>query len=288
MTLVLVVPMNPLAVFILAFLLWLSKGFYIRPLVERLSRRMDELVAYWTVVSIFDILLAVFVTLLCPAVYFVRWDFPVKAFLVLFALSVLSFLPSIDEFKRFLNPEAEEDREMVESIKNSSLPRLAFLQVISSALPEELSFRYVFLGLLSLWNPFAGLVAISVFFGLSHRFSHSTWSWRKLLSATLGGLVFGLGYLYTRSLLVVMTVHWLDNLIPDLYIKYERARKTIVVAVALSLLSPLVFWHQTAGLISYLRGVFSLPGLLWGILIGFAMLGVIYAGIKAIRGRSGR
>ncbi len=280
--------MNPLAVFALAFILWLSKGLYIRPLVERLSRRMDEIVAYWSVVSIADVLLAVLVTLLCPRVYFVRWDFPVKAFLMLFALSVLSFLPSIYDFKRFLNPETEEDRKMVEFIKNSSLPKLAFLQVISSALPEELSFRYVFLGLLSLWNPFAGLVAISVFFGLSHRFSHSTWNWRKLLSATLGGLVLGLGYLYTKSLLVVMAVHWLDNLLPELYIKYERARKAIVVAVAISLLSPLVFWHQTAGLVEYLRGTFSLPALLWGVLIGLAMLGVVYAGITALRGRGGQ
>jgi len=280
--------MNPLAVFALAFFLWLSKGLYIRPLVERLSRRIDELVAYWSAVSIAEVLLAVLVTLLCPRVYFVRWDFPVKAFLVLFALSVLSFLPSIDDFKRFLNPETEEDREMVEFIENSSLPKLAFLQVISSALPEELSFRYVFLGLLSLWNPFAGLVAISVFFGLSHRFSHSTWSWRKLLSATLGGLVLGLGYLYTKSLLVVMAVHWLDNLLPELYIKYERARKAIVVAVAISLLSPLVFWHQTAGLIAYLRNVFSLSSLLWGVILGFAMLGVVYAGIIAVKGKSGR
>jgi len=281
-------PMNPLAVFALAFLLWLSKGLYLHPLVERLSRRTDEIVAYWSVVSIAEVLLAILVTLLCPAVYFVRWDFPVKAFLGLFALSVLSFLPSIDEFKRFLNPETKEDREMVEFIENSSLPKLASLQVISSALPEELSFRYVFLGLLSLWNPFAGLIAISVFFGLGHRFSHSTWSWRKLLSATLGGLVFGLGYLYTKNLLVVMAVHWLDNLIPELYVKYGRARKVIVVAVAISLLSPLVFWDQTARLIAYLRDISSLSGLLWGVILGFAMLGVVYAGIISLKRKGGR
>lgn len=280
-------PMNPLAVFALAFLLWLSKGLYLSPLVKSLSRWTDEIVAYWGVVSAAEVLLAVLVTLLCPAVYFVRWDFPVKAFLVLFALSVLSFLPSIDELGRFLNPETEEDRKVVEFIENSSLPKLAFLQVISSALPEELSFRYVFLGLLSLWNPFAGLVAISVFFGLSHRFSHSTWSWRKLLSATLGGLVFGLGYIYTKSLLVVMAVHWLDNLLPELYIKYERARRIIAVAVPLSLLSPLVFWEVTSGLISYLRDVFSLSSLLWGVILGFAMLGVVYAGIIALKGKGG-
>ena len=84
-----------------------------------------------------------------------------------------------------------------------------------------------------------------------------------------------------------MAVHWLDNLIPDLYIKYRRARKAIIGAVALSLLSPVVFWEVTSELISYLRDVFSLSGLLWGVLIGFAMLGVVYAGIKAVKGKGG-
>ncbi len=64
--------MEPLVVFVLAFLLWLSKGLYLRPLVERLSRRTNEIVAYWSVVSIAEVLLAVFVTILCPRVYFVR------------------------------------------------------------------------------------------------------------------------------------------------------------------------------------------------------------------------
>ncbi len=195
-----------------------------------------------------------------------------KAFLVLFALSVLSFLPTIEDIKRFLNPGTKEDREMVEFIKNSSLTRLAFLQVISSALPEELSFRYVFLGILSLWNPLAGLVAISLFFGLSHKFSHSSWGWRKLLSVILGGFVFGPGYLYTKSLLVVIVLHWLINIVPDIYVKYERVRKAIATAVALSLLPPLVFRDKTVSIAAYLRGMSSLFDLLWGLLIGFAML----------------
>jgi len=87
---------------------------------------------------------------------------------------------------------------------------------------------------------------------------------------------------------VVMAVHWLDNLIPDLYVKYERARKAIAVAVGLSLLSPVVLWDQTARLIAYLRDIFSLSGLLWGIVLGLAMLGVVYAGIIALKGRGGR
>ena len=142
--------MNPLAVFVLAFFLWLSKGLYLRPLVERLSRVTNELVAYWSVVSGVDVLLAVLVTLLCPNVYFVRWNFPVKVFLVLFAFSVLSFLPAVGELKRFLNPKTKEDIEAVKLLKTATFAQLAFIQVISAALPEELIFRYVFLGLLSL------------------------------------------------------------------------------------------------------------------------------------------
>lgn len=120
--------MDPLVVFVLAFALWLSKRFCLRPMVERLSRRVGEIAAYWTVVSAFDVLLAVFVTLLCPRVYFVRWTFPVKAFLVLFALSVLSFLPAIGEFRRFLNPTTKEEHEMVEFIKNASFTQLRFFK----------------------------------------------------------------------------------------------------------------------------------------------------------------
>jgi len=280
--------MEPLAVFVLAFLLWLSKDIYLRPVVARLSKWTNEHVAYWSVVSTFEVLLALFVTLICPSVYFIRWDFPVKAFLVLFTLSILSLLPAVGEFRHLLNPTTKEDREMIRLIKSSSLARLTFLQIISTVLPEELSFRYVFLGLLSLWNPFAGLIAISVFFGLSHKFSHPNRRWNFLLSNTLTGFVFGLAYLYTGSLLMVMVIHWLINMIPTLYVKYERAKKSIATGVALSLLSPLVFRDETASIAAYLRGMSSLSGLLWGLLIGSAMLGVIYAGIKTIKGRGRR
>jgi len=148
--------MNPLAVFVLAFFLWLSKGLYLRSLVKRLSRVTNELVAYWSVVSAVDVLLAVLVTLFCPNVYFIRWDFPLRAFLVVFALSVLSALPSLGEtLKSILNPTTEDARKMAEFIENSSFSRLTFVQVISSALPEEIIFRYVFLGLRRHGRPLA-------------------------------------------------------------------------------------------------------------------------------------
>ncbi len=142
--------MNPLALFVLAFLIWTTSPLYLPRLSARLSGRLGELAAYWTVVSAFDVLLAVFVTLLCPSVYFLSWSFPVKVSLILFAFAVLSFLLAIGELGRFLNPTTKEEREMVELIKNASFTQLAVLQIISAALPGELVFRYVFLGLLSL------------------------------------------------------------------------------------------------------------------------------------------
>lgn len=91
-----------------------------------------------------------------------------------------------------------------------------------------------------------------------------------------------------RSLLVVMAVHWLDNLIPELYVKYRNARKAITTAVGLSLLSPVVFWDVTEGFIKYLRDAFSPSGLLWGIVIGVAMLVAVYAGVMWVKRKNGR
>ncbi|NJD99713.1 CPBP family intramembrane metalloprotease [Thermococcus sp. LS1] len=273
--------MNSLAVFILAFALWLSKGLYLRPIVERLSMRTNEIAAYWTVVSIFDVVLAIFVTLLCPNVYFLRWSFPVRDFLILFAFAVLSFLPAIGEFHRFLNPQSKEEREMVELIRKASFIQLAVLQIISAVLPEELVFRYVFLGLLSLWNPFAGLIAVSIFFGLSHKFSHPERGCGMLVSNVLTGFVLSLGYLYTKSVLVVMAIHWLGNMIPWALIKYERARKTLTAAIVLlAVVPPIAFWDELRTVWDYLKGIYSPDGLLWGVAIGGAMPIMAYAGVK--------
>ena len=276
--------MNPLAVFILAVLIYLTKGLYLGKLIEPFRRRFGEITGYWIAMSIFTVVFAAFITLLCPRLYFIRWSFPVDYFLIFLSLSILTALPALLDLKKLVDSEASGNEE-IELSKSMSFGQAAFLQIISAALPEELVFRYIFLGLLSLWNPFAGLLALSLFFGLAHKFAHPERNWRVLLSNTLTGFVFGLAYLYTKSLLVVMAIHWLDNMVFWAYIKYERARMAIGVAVALSLLFPLAFWNQTEELISYLRDIFSLPALLWGVLVGLAMLGVVYAGITALRGR---
>ncbi|WP_297073684.1 CPBP family intramembrane glutamic endopeptidase [Thermococcus sp.] len=163
---------------------------------------------------------------------------------------------------------------------------VALLQIISTALPEELVFRYVFLGLLSLWNPFAGLIALSIFFGIGHRFSHPGRNWNVLISNALIGFVLGLAYLYTKSLLVVMAIHWLDDMIPWAYRRYENLRGITIGATALLAVLPLVLlWDKLVSVIEHLRGIYSNESLILGTGMAIAMLGVVYLGLRLVKGR---
>jgi len=277
------VEMNPGITFVLAFLLWASKRIYINTLVERFKNRFSEITAYWLTTSLFNVLLAFFVTLICPDVYFLSWGFPVKGFLIFFALSTITAIPGLKELWHFIEPKTEEEKKATEPFRNLSFIEASTLQVISSAFPEELVFRYIFLGLLSLWNPFAGLIAMSIFFGLSHGFSHRERGWGLLISNVLAGMILGLAYLNTRSLLLVMAVHWLGNMIPWAMMKYGRAKKIIAAVTALPLASLFIFRSEVREILEYLAEIYTASGLLWGFGIGLAMLGVIYAGIKLFR-----
>ncbi|WP_456365102.1 CPBP family intramembrane glutamic endopeptidase [Thermococcus sp.] len=277
-------PMSPLTAFILAFLLYITHGLYLGGFIRAFQRRFGSIKGYWVALSIFTVVFAVFITLLCPKLYFIRWSFPIGYFLLFLSLSVLTFLPAVFELRRPESPEIND--EGVNLVKSMGFKDVALLQIISAALPEELVFRYVFLGLLSLWNPFAGLMAISLFFGLSHRFSHPNRNWNVLMSNTLGGFVLGLAYRYTKSLLVVMAIHWLCDMIPWAYIEYEKAREIIAGATILLAVLPLVLLRD--GLISigrYLEGIYSSEGLLLGAGVAIAMLGVVYLGLRLLKGR---
>ncbi|NJF25020.1 CPBP family intramembrane glutamic endopeptidase [Thermococcus sp. Bubb.Bath] len=270
--------MNPLIVFTLAFFLFITKALYTKPLVKVFQRKFGEIAGYWLFTSFFTVLLAVFVTLLCPGVYFVRWDFPVRDFLIFFSLALLSSIPAIPEFRDFFHPKSKEERKELELVKSLTFAQAAAIQVISAALPEELVNRYIFLGLISLWNPLVGLVGISIFFGLAHKFSHSNRRWGMLLFNTLVGLVLGWAYLYTGSLLLVMTIHWLGNMLPWAYLRYASARKAILgTTILFAVLPPVILRNELTKAIDYLSGIYSTSGLLWGALIGLSMLGVAYA-----------
>jgi len=275
--------MSPLVVFILAFLLYITHGLYLGGFIKAFQRRFGEIEGYWMAVSLFTVVFAVLMTLLCPELYFVRWSFPLDYFLLFLSLSVLTFLPAVFELRKPVSPEIND--EGVNLVKSMGFKDVALLQIISAALPEELVFRYVFLGLLSLWNPFAGLMALSLFFGLGHKFSHPHRNWNVIISNTLVGFVLGLAYLYTKSLLVVMVIHWLDDMIPWAYIKYENLRGAIAGATVLLAILPLVlFWNKLVSVIGYLVGIYSNEGLILGTGIALAMLGVVYLGLKLLKG----
>ncbi len=277
-------PVSPLVIFILAFLLYITHGVYLGGFIKAFQRRFWEIEGYWIAIFLFTMVFAVLMTLLYPKLYFVRWSFPVDYFLLFLSLSVLTFLPAVFELRRPESPEVND--EGVNLVKSMGFKDVALLQIISAALPEELVFRYVFLGLLSLWNPFAGLIALSLFFGIGHKFSHPDRNWNVLISNTLIGFVLGLAYLYTKSLLVVMAIHWLDDMVPWAFIKYENLRGIIIGATALLAILPLVLLRD--GLISigeYLRGIYSNEGLLLGTGIAIAMLGIVYLGLKLLEAK---
>ncbi len=277
-------PMNPLTAFILAFLLYITHGLYLSGFIRPFQRRFGEIEGYWIAMSTFTLVFAVLITLLCPELYFVRWSFPIGYFLLFLSLSILTFVPALFEVKKSSSPEISE--EEVKSVKSMGFKDVALLQIISAALPEELVFRYVFLGLLSLWNPFAGLIALSLFFGIGHRFSHPNRNWNVLISNALIGFVLGLAYLYTKSLLVVMVIHWIDDMIPWAFIEYKNLRGAIAGATALLTILPLVLlWGRLISVIDYLMGIYSNEGLILGTGIAIAMLGVVYLGLKLLKSR---
>ncbi len=107
-----------------------------------------------------------------------------------------------------------------------------------------------------------------------------------LISNALIGFVLGLAYLYTKSLLVVMAIHWLDDMIPWAFLKYEKARWATVGATALLVILPLVLlWGRLISVIDYLMGIYSNESLILGTGIAIAMLSVVYLGLKLLKSR---
>jgi len=79
-------PMNPLTAFVLAFLLYITHGIYLSGVIKAFQRRFGEIEGYWMAVSLFTVVFAVLMTLLCPELYFVRWSFPLDYFLLFLSL----------------------------------------------------------------------------------------------------------------------------------------------------------------------------------------------------------
>ena len=109
---------------------------------------------------------------------------------------------------------------LVHQLSLSSIPAVigvggllaAVLGFITGAFHEEIRFRGYYQGAGSReLTPLAGLILATIPFSLNHYFSQPDWNVAQVLATLLPGIVYGLLYHATRSLVVVMTAHTLSN-----------------------------------------------------------------------------
>ena len=199
--------LSPLLLFLLAFVLSVALTIYAKKLSQKLVSSIGESYFYWAVISTFYIFIVVVITLLYPPLYFIQWNLSINGFLLFLSLSIIVLIFGIKGILHLVNPKSNSDKEKSDFYRKFSLYKESLDQLISSALPEELIFRYTFLGLLSLWNPLAGIISVAIFFGIAHKISHPERSFSMLISNILTGFVFGLCYLFTKSILMIIAIH---------------------------------------------------------------------------------
>lgn len=138
--------------------------------------------------------------------------------LIAFSASSLVYLP----FGLVLMPYyAEQFSAYGETMKNMSIPTLILMflafspiVLIDSPIPEELFFRGYYQGMLSKrFNHVVGILASSLFFGLGHALGHPEWHPGMVVATIPLGLIFAFTYYKTKSLISVITAHFLVNFI---------------------------------------------------------------------------
>jgi membrane protease YdiL (CAAX protease family) len=106
---------------------------------------------------------------------------------------------------------------------------------ITGAFHEEIRFRGYYQGTVGReLTPLAGFLAALIPFAFGHYFAHPEWSVGQVLATILPGIVLGLAYYATGSLVVVMTVHTLSNWVsvyPVLTLM-ATGRRAVALAVA--------------------------------------------------------
>ncbi|WP_297067603.1 hypothetical protein [Thermococcus sp.] len=60
-------PMGPLGIFILAFLLYITHGIYLGGFIRAFKRCFGEITGYWIAMSIFTLIFAALITIVYPA-----------------------------------------------------------------------------------------------------------------------------------------------------------------------------------------------------------------------------
>jgi len=118
---------------------------------------------------------------------------------------------------------------------------------VTGAFHEEIRFRGYYQGVGSRESaPLVGFVMALVPFSLGHYFAHPDWSPGRVLATVVPGIVFGLLYHATGSLVAVMTTHALANWIgahPSLMVVATGSREAgYATAAALGLAFALVVY----------------------------------------------
>jgi membrane protease YdiL (CAAX protease family) len=126
------------------------------------------------------------------------------------------------------------------------------LGFFTGAFHEEIRFRgyYQGAGAREL-TPLAGFIIALIPFSLGHYFAQSSWSSAQVLATIIPGIVYGLLYYATQSLVVVMTAHTLANVLsffPQLLHEVTGSDAVTVTAVVtlflLSLLLIALRWSK--------------------------------------------
>lgn len=161
--------------------------------------------------------------------------------LVAFSASALSYLPFL---VALLPRYASQLSTFVEIMGRMSVPTIALLYVayspillIDSPIPEEVIFRGYYQGMLTeRFTSGVGILSSTLFFGLQHALIHREWH-PGMVAATIPlGLVLALTYQETKSLISVITAHFLINfLMAYPMIFYAAGHTSIALLTCLSI-----------------------------------------------------
>lgn len=160
------------------------------------------------------------------------------------------------------------------------------LGFFTGAFHEEIRFRGYYQGAGSReLTPLAGLLIGLIPFSFGHYYAQPDWSLVQVLATVIPGIIYGLLYHATRSLIVVMTAHTLMNVLPFFPLLLNEATGSHAVTLTalglLALLSLLLVilrwnhelreWRGTTWALFAERPVF---GVAVGTFIGLALLAV--------------
>lgn len=189
--------------------------------------------------------------------------------LISFSASYMVYLP----FLAFLMPQyATKISAFGGGLGEISLQGLVFMVLayspvvlIESPIPEEIFFRGYYQGTLTEeFKHFVGIPASTLFFALSHAINHPNWHPGRVLATIPIGLILGLTYHETRSLISVITSHFLINFLPMYPILFYSkgqiflAVLTLIVLAIISFTILTLYIKRTEGLIQEFLEVIKL------------------------------